>query len=383
MKKLNSQIALFLAIISLSQIAYSQNSINGEITKSFKVNQGGTLKVDVDPGDITISAWEKNEVLIKVTGLEDKDLQNVEMKQTGNNVDVKFESDWGWSDDAKFAISVPKRYSIFLETTGGDIQLNGDLEGNVNVSTMGGDIRLSNIKGDVTGNTMGGDIRTGEIDGKSKLKTMGGDIKLGQLKNGFSDITTMGGDINIKGSGSNISVKTYGGDIEIGDIGGDATVTTFGGDIKLGNIIGNAKIDTYGGDISVKGASSNIFVDTKGGDITLKNISSTLDCKTSGGDIYVEIISLGKGANSIKTSAGDITLYISSKVKTSIEAEIKVQGSWNKQKNELKITSDFPTSNYDISDKTKKITATYNLNGGGEKMFVKTTNSNIKIKKLN
>ncbi|MBN2572295.1 MAG: hypothetical protein JXA68_09215 [Ignavibacteriales bacterium] len=382
MKKINLLIVLILAILSLNQIAYAQNSTDGEITKTFKVNPGGTLKVEVDPGEIIISTWDKNEVLVKVTGLEDKDLQNVDMKQTGNNVNVNFDSEWGWSDDAKFMISIPRKFSVNIETSGGDIQIKGDIEGNTDVSTMGGDIRLSNIKGDVTGNTMGGDIRTGDITGKCKLKTMGGDIKLGQLKNGLADVTTMGGDINIKGVGSSITAKTYGGDIEVGNIGGDATVTTFGGDIKLGTVTGNAKVDTYGGDISLKSASGKIFADTKGGDITLKNISGVVDAKTAGGDIYVEIISLGKDKSNIKTSAGDITLYISSNIKATIEAEIKIKGKRDKE-DELKIFSEFSTSNYNIDESGKKITATYNLNGGGKKIFLNTTNSIIKIKKLN
>ena len=39
-------------------------------TQTFSVNKGDTLQVGVESGDIWISGWEKNEVSIKVEGID-------------------------------------------------------------------------------------------------------------------------------------------------------------------------------------------------------------------------------------------------------------------------------------------------------------------------
>ena len=235
-------------MILLSSVAAAQKNKDRsgeESTKSFSVDKGGKLVVNVNPGDIVVSTSSKNEVTIRIRGLDRDDLNDVEMKQSGNAVYVTYNSDWG--SDGEFYINVPSQFNVELKTTAGDIKVTGNLYGDAYINTQGGDIKTQNIKGKAKINTQGGDVTLGDIDGSLYVNTMGGEIRIGSIRGDYADVNTMGGEIHIKDVSSGIKAKTMGGDITLGNIGGDATVTTFGGNITLDKVSGSATMETYGG----------------------------------------------------------------------------------------------------------------------------------------
>jgi len=148
-----------------------------ERTKSFNVSKGGKLYINVNPGQIKISAWDKNEVVVKVRGLEEDELENVSMTMSGNTVTVKYNPEWGWGEDAGFIVTVPSQFNIEAKTSGGDVDINSDISGDVEVSTMGGEISVKYIKGKTKLSTQGGDVKVGNVYGSLSLNTMGGEYK--------------------------------------------------------------------------------------------------------------------------------------------------------------------------------------------------------------
>ena len=293
---------LFATIIFVQPLAAQER------TKSFQVNSGGTLTLSTNPGNITLTTWNKKEISVEIKGLDDDDLDEVEITQNGNEINISYDGSSGWSDDADFYINLPSVFNVNLKTTGGDIKIKNALEGMVKCSTAGGNINTSDIKGAVKLNTSGGDIETGDISGELNLNTQGGNITVGKVNNGAATVNTMGGNINISDVSSNLKAKTYGGNIKIGNVGGDANVTTFGGNINLDKVTGSAEMNTYGGNISLKSASGKVDAKTQGGNLTLKNITGSIDAFTAGGNILVELIPSGTEKSSIKTSAGEIEL---------------------------------------------------------------------------
>jgi len=120
-------------------------------SKTFTVGKGGTLEVSVDGGDIRISVWDKNEVLVRVDGIDEEDLDRLKMKQSGNDVRVEYRNrrSWGgWnSGHMRFEITVPANYNADLRTSGGDITLKGTVNGKITGATSGGDVKLEDVKG--------------------------------------------------------------------------------------------------------------------------------------------------------------------------------------------------------------------------------------------
>jgi DUF4097 and DUF4098 domain-containing protein YvlB len=175
--------------------------------------------------------------------------------------------------------------TIELKTMGGDISLkDSDIDGKL--KTMGGRVLFENVIGDVSGSSMGGNViynnvkpretrdapgLDDEATGKSgkivKISTMGGDINVSDAPDG-ADVHTMGGNIHIKSAGDFVKAKTMGGSIVVDAIDGGINATTMGGNITA-VMIG----DPQKGDRDVK-------LNSMAGDITLtvpENLSMDVD----------------------------------------------------------------------------------------------------------
>lgn len=371
----------YMALGSNFNLSALDKKING--TKTFKVEKNGLLDLKLNPGDINIKTWDKNEVVIKYrTRNEESVEEDLDIEQTGNSIIIRYDENNGWGEDLDFQITVPKNYNLNLRTTAGDIRIKSDLNGEVNASTSAGDIDLENSVGDLKLNTMGGDITTRNVNGKVKVNSQGGEIRIGNIKGNSASINTMGGDIRIKSIGSDASIKTYGGEIRVGDINGNANVVTYGGDISLGNVGGNVVMETYGGNLSLNSASGEVEANTNAGDITLKNVTGSIKARTNAGRIMAQLNPKENSRNVLKTQNGDITLYLPDNVKAEIEARIRIRGRRNRGDHSNKIKSEFEAKNYKNDKDENEINGSYIINGGGAEISLSTFNSNIIIRKL-
>ncbi|HCA80318.1 MAG TPA: hypothetical protein DEP53_11365 [Bacteroidetes bacterium] len=385
MKNLLKGLLFGVLLLIPGLLASAGQSDNDQRTKSFTVAKGGTLEVRVEGGDIKISVWEKNEVLVKAEGIDDDDLDRLKMKQSGNDVLVEFRNRGGWGgwggSHLRFDITVPSQYNANLHTSGGDIDVRGSVNGTIKGSTSGGDVTIDNVKGGkVDLSTSGGDMRAGDVQGDVTLKTSGGNIEMGVV-GGEAYVATSGGDITVKSVGKSLRANTSGGNIEIGDVGGEAKVSTSGGDIKVRKVSGSATMSTSGGNIDLDGASGTVKASTAGGDIALQNITGSIDASTAGGNVEAELRPSGKGRSKLASAGGEIILSIPEDAKATIEATIRIQGRWSSRRSDYKVRSDFKADSYEQNDEDREIRATYKLNGGGELIELKTVNSDITLKR--
>ncbi len=353
-----------------------------EKVETFTVSKGGSLEVDVNPGEITVKTWDKNEVYVKVTDIDSEDARGLKIRKSGNRISITYDSHWGWSD-GDISVTIPKDFNVDIRSTSGDIDIRGDVVGDVRAETSGGDITTYNITGEVYLNTMGGDIKTGDVEGELYLNTQGGDIKIGLVSGGKqATINTMGGDIRITEIGTSLDVKTYGGDIRVGDINGDADAITYGGDIILGNVKAGVNAETYGGNIKLESANGDVTASTYGGNIFLRKVKGSVSAKTNAGKVYVELDPEVDSRSLIRSNMGDIELVIPATAKVTVNAEIKVRGWWKHSKDDYDIRSDFKAKTYIQDEDEKEVYGIYEINGGGPVVKIKTTNSKIKIKKM-
>lgn len=375
-----------LLIITLIAVAFGiAQSSDSKRDRTFSVGKSCSLETSVSGGDLVIKTWDKNEINVSIDGLDDEDLEYVRMEQSGNTVRVTYRprwSHWGGGNNARFTMTVPTQCEVNLKTSGGDIDLEGNLMADAHGSTSGGDITIERIKGSVNMSTSGGDIKTGDIDGKADLRTSGGNIRLAAV-NGEASVSTSGGDITIEKVGKRLDARTSGGDVEVGDIGGDASLSTAGGEVRVGKVSGNATLRTAGGDIELGGASGVVKAKTAGGDITLENITGSIEAKTAGGNVKAELNPTGKGGSELSTAGGDIRLYVPANAKAVIEAEIRLRDDWgwSRHSHKYDIKSDFKSESYEKDPDGEYIRARYVLNGGGETITLETVNGNINIEK--
>jgi DUF4097 and DUF4098 domain-containing protein YvlB len=350
-------------------------------TKSFTVSKGGTLEVSIRGGDIYISTWDKNEVFVRVEFSDEDELDRVRMTQQGNTIRITDRDRWSGDDNSRYEITIPSQFNIDVRTSSGDLTLRGKLKGNVNGETSAGDIRLGDIEGTIDVHTSGGNVRAGKVVGDATLNTSGGDIDVISAS-GDLNVRTSGGNIRLGNIGKTLQASTSGGDVVIGNVGGEATVSTSGGNIQVGKVSGKASLKTSGGDIELNGGNGLIRASTSGGNVMLENISGSVDARTAGGDIQAELRPSGKGKSRLSSASGAIWLYLPEDSKATIDARIRIQGSWRHEQDTYMVRSDFKAQSSERNEDEREIRTKYILNGGGEMITLETVNSDIVIKKL-
>ncbi len=373
-------ISLLFAMLILGLLYNNSFGFSYEgVTKSFKVNKGGKLVTSISSGDIHINTWSKNEVNIRVDGLDQEDSDNLKITQDGNTINVNYGGNRGWSNDLDFVISLPDEYNLDLRTSGGDLIIRGSLKGEVLASTGGGDISIGKITGTAKLKSNGGDLLSDDIYGDASFITNGGDIVAGDIA-GAGKFVTMGGDVRLKNVKNELEVSTWGGDIIVGNVGAGIKANTMGGEIKVGKVTGNVDLSSNGGDLYLKGANGIVNAKTLGGEIKLYDVTGSINANTAAGEIYAELIPSGSRKSSIVTNVGEITLYLPASAKASVYATVKGRGFWGDD--EQVIFSDFPSGDKKGMHK-KGAEAQFDINGGGPSIELRSVNGEIKIKKMN
>ena len=399
-----------------------------EILKTLDVNAGGTLSVRTPMGAIEVESWAKDEVQVRVLkryrgSSEDKaekafERIEVYIERQGNDVLVRATSDSRRDNDKTgllFEITVPARYNVDLETSGGSITV-GDLAGRVLAETAGGSISVGEISGgDVEVETKGGSISIEGIENGSGLAvTAGGSITVGDVT-GTLDVKTAGGSINLNRIGGKTHAETSGGSITIGESGGDLAAETAGGSIHIGSVDGKVMVDTAGGSITVGPAAGDVEARTSGGSIHLKPCGGAVTAGTSGGSISVDgsggpvevetsggsiqiddargFIEASTAGGSIEaelsvserdvdthctltSSGGDLILWIPEDLAASFDVELKIT-RWADE--DYEITSDFPLT---INRSDRGVACSGDINGGGDPIRLRTVNGDIEIRKI-
>jgi len=393
---------LFLLVALFGVMAATPAKSETEnVDKSFSVKSGGTLTIESDQGSFNVETWDKQivEVLAEKKAKKQNQLDGFKFNfyQKDNNIFVKGDGDWNNKVSVKFIIKVPQEFNLGLKTNGGSIGV-ADISGEVKVNTSGGSISIGNVtQGNVEANTSGGSIKVGDVDGNLKVDTSGGSIRLGKI-NGKSSIETSGGGITLEQGGIDVKAKTSGGSIKIGPVKGKVDVHTSGGSIRIGMSDDDVIAKTSGGAIKVEGSKGsvnivssggNLFVggsggpvkaETSGGNIKILQARGFIEADTSGGKIEAEMIIDDKNVDThvnLDSSGGSLTLHIPKNLAASVSATLKITRS---AKGDYLIYSDFPLTIK--GEDSSKITAKGDINHGGDKITLTTTNGDIHIKML-
>ena len=365
------------------------------------VGKGGTLYLESGMGSIKVGTWEKGEVFVSVKkrarSKERLDGFEVQIEQNGNDIVVSGDNEWNNRVRVEFQVNVPREYNLDLSTGGGSIDVS-DINGNVKLHTSGGSIAIGDVDGgDVDAHTSGGSIKIGDVNGDLKVDTSGGSINLGKIT-GTSSIHTSGGSISVTQGGSDINAHTSGGSISIGPSNGNVKVSTSGGSINIATVNGDVDADTSGGSVKVEGSKGKtiirtsggnltvnssggpVMADTSGGNIKIMQAKGAIDARTSGGSIVAEMIETDNSKDthvSLHSSGGDITVYLPETIEATVSATLKISRFANR---DYQIYTDFPLSVK--GEDSSRISAKGDINGGGDRIELNTSDGDIYIKKL-
>jgi DUF4097 and DUF4098 domain-containing protein YvlB len=283
--------ALILLVAgSLTVCAETREQLN----KRFEVKaDAGKLVVDVDFGSIEITTNGRNEVVIdvlrKVTRSNKEQEQEflregpVSFQQDGNTITISCRpgkkrrtgSHGRERTEGRYSVTVPSAFAAQLQTAGGAVMAS-DLQGGVNASSSGGELKFIRLHGNLDGHTAGGPIDISDCEGTLKVRTSGGGIAL-------------------RGGGGSLDGSTSGGPVTVLSFRGPARVQTSGGAITLEDVTGKIDGTTSGGSILARFSapvSEEMKLQTSAGSVSLSLPESSafeLDASTSAGSVRCDL----------------------------------------------------------------------------------------------
>lgn len=342
--------------------------------KQLNVSKGDKLVININFGEISITTWNKDELVIKSDLEKDEHDKGLEIVQKGKIVTVT-----GGSNGSDITISAPSDFNFDVKTNAGSVSIKGNVSGKVELKTSGGDISTDNIYGSLDVSTSGGNVLIRNVKGAVKINSGGGDLNVGDIS-GDVVLNTGGGNVKVGKVSGTLKLKTGGGNISVSGSGNDALINTGGGNIFVDKSVGKIEMNTGGGDIKLNNPQEKIIAKTGSGSIHIQNVSNKMTIFTGSGDAEIFCSSLYKGNSEIKTNNGNVTLNLPAGIKATVTAKINSQGSDDQDVSDIdNIKSDFKLTTIDRHENS--INVSYQINGGGSNINVIIENGNFQLKK--
>lgn len=127
-------------------------------------------------------------------------------------------------------------------------------------------------------------------------------------------------------------------------------------------------VESSNGAITVTGTQGNAHLETSNGRITVAGLAGSLQAETSNGAIDAELTDLASGDLSLESSNGGIAVRLPRDARLSIDAATS-NGS---------VRSDLPVE----GGKPGKSRLKGDINGGGSRLFIRTSNGSVAIREL-
>lgn len=345
----------------------------------YPLAKGKKVTIDLSNGGaIDITGWDKETV--SVTAMPDEDGCMPQIDQSASGVNISEDCDHEWrhhhSRTPALKLIVPREVNLDLSTGGGEISLS-NIQGNIEGETMGGDLELTELRGRIDLKTMGGDItlKDSQLDGK--LETMGGEVL-------FEDVV---GDVKGSSMGGQVRYKNVRQSVKDAP-DHEVRITTMGGEINVDRAPVGADLHTMGGDIHVGPAGDHVRCETMGGNIVLDSVDGSIHATTMGGDVSAKMVgdpNKGQRDVMIDSKGGDIELIVPAALSMTFDVQLALTKNSDR---EVSIHSDFPmqqreTPNWESREGTprKYIYGTGKVGDGKNKITLRTINGNINIKK--
>lgn len=300
MKNLRKQTILFLFLMAASVMLFGQE-LSKNYSESFEVNEDVKLTLRNKYGNLTIEAWDKNQVTIDVEITVDarnqKDsqriLDKISVEMSGSSTSVSAKTEFGGNLNCKncefsidYNIKMPMKTMLDLKNEFGNAYIS-DIEGMSSV-----DVRYGNLE---MGKVLGKDSQiqvkfgNGEIDylKSGNVQIEYGNFELGKAE--YLSIDTKFSGVEI-GEVSELNMDSEYDGLEIGSVDILQLDAAFTG-MEIGEIFTKAEIESSYGGIEidrVAGGFSLIDIETEFGGVEL-SVSSTASYKLVGEANFGEI----------------------------------------------------------------------------------------------
>ena len=370
------------------------------VERSVDAAPGEQLDLDLETGAaVQIQGWDEPRVQVRARfgGLSAADTRaTVERQAGGVKVRLYFAEDGSHSTSHELEIRVPRRFDVQLSSAGGDLTVT-DVEGTFRGSTGGGELVLARLSGEAHLSTGGGDIRVTDCDLEGSVRTGGGAVLLSRVRGGLRGSsgsgpvlygeTAGGGDLDETADLSALEIDRSKIRVRSNEPTGVLHIEKAGGDVDLEEAPEGAVIHTGGGDVSVGRSAGLVDASTGGGAVEIGPVAGSVRAGTGAGDIHVTLadaggerqtvdLTSGSGKMIVELPAGfDGAIELETSYTESHGRATRIESAWQLQRE--------PTTDWDDREGTPRryVRARGVLGNGRGLVRIKTVNGDIELRR--
>jgi len=257
-------------------------------TRTLKLGANGELSLQNIAGDITVTKSNGNDTTIEIVkiararGADEAKTQlglvNVTVTERNGRAEVKTEypndqGSWGWG---RRGMNVSVAYTV-----------SAPVGTRLTISSVSGNIRVSDVKGDLSVNTISGGVRLENAGRIGSAKSVSGNVEIldTQIDGALEAQSVSGGVVLRKVTARRVNVGSVSGNVELDDLQSDRVEAhSISGDVQFGGALakgGRYQLTSHSGNVRVGVGGNtgfeleaNSFSGSVRSDVTLTNASS-------------------------------------------------------------------------------------------------------------
>lgn len=267
LKTVKLKTLIFVLVTLLSFNGFAVENKTPTITKTFDMNEPGTLNAKSSGGGVEVKTHDQLKVIIQAF-----------VRKNGNVL----------SPSDPSVAEILKDYELDFEKNGSIITANVERKvkfgswNNVGISLI--IIVPGKMSCDVS--SSGGGLKISGVSGTHNFTSSGGGIDMENTA-GTTKAKSSGGGVKVSNHTGEISLSSSGGGVTLNDAHGNVFAHSSGGGVQLKNIHGDVEAGSSGGGVSVSGECGRVKAKSSGGPVraNISKLSKELDLESSGGGV--------------------------------------------------------------------------------------------------
>ncbi len=246
---------------------FSQENKIPSLTKTFEMDQPGTLNASSSGGGVVVESHNQKNVVVQAFVRKNGRIlspSDTSLKDVLEDFDITIEK------SGSIITANIKRRNHFDVWRNVGISLTILVPGEMscNVSSSGGGLKISGVSGTHSFSSSGGGVQLENVSGNTKAKSSGGGVKAVN-QNGDVQLSSSGGGVSLEGAHGNVYARSSGGGVHLSDIHGNVDASSSGGGVSVSGEGGSVRATSSGGSVKVNliKLTRELYLQSSGGGI--------------------------------------------------------------------------------------------------------------------